>query len=44
MAVTSIAAAACTRSVGLIFLEHFASGGTLLDFKVEPRGGCRFLN
>jgi uncharacterized protein (DUF697 family) len=35
MAVTSIAAAACTRSIGLIFLEHFESGGTLLDFKGE---------
>jgi uncharacterized protein (DUF697 family) len=32
MAVTSIAAAACTRSIGLIFIEHFESGGTLLDF------------
>jgi uncharacterized protein (DUF697 family) len=37
MAVTSIAAAACTRSIGLIFLEHFESGGTLLDFKVERK-------
>jgi uncharacterized protein (DUF697 family) len=35
MAVTSIAAAACTRSIGLVLLEHFESGGTLLDFKVE---------
>jgi hypothetical protein len=35
VAVTSIAAAACTRSIGLIFLEHFESGGTLLDFRVE---------
>jgi uncharacterized protein (DUF697 family) len=35
MAVTSIAAAACTRSIGLIFIEHFESGGTLLDFEVE---------
>jgi uncharacterized protein (DUF697 family) len=32
MAVTSIAAAACTRSIGFIFIEHFESGGTLLDF------------
>jgi uncharacterized protein (DUF697 family) len=40
MAVTSIAAAACTRSIGLIFLEHFESGGTLLDFKVERRTGA----
>jgi uncharacterized protein (DUF697 family) len=32
MAVTSVAAAACTRSIGLIFIEHFESGGTLLDF------------
>jgi uncharacterized protein (DUF697 family) len=35
MAVTSIVAAACTRSIGRIFLEHFESGGTLLDFEVE---------
>jgi hypothetical protein len=34
MAVTSIAAAACTRSIGLIFIEHFESGGTLLDFEI----------
>jgi uncharacterized protein (DUF697 family) len=37
MAVTSIAAAACTRSIGLIFLEHFESGRTLLDFNVPPK-------
>jgi uncharacterized protein (DUF697 family) len=37
MAATSIAAAALTRSIGLIFLEHFESGRTLLDFKVERR-------
>jgi uncharacterized protein (DUF697 family) len=37
VAVTSIAAAACTRSVGLIFLEHFESGGTLLDFSAGTR-------
>jgi uncharacterized protein (DUF697 family) len=37
MAVTSIAAAACTRSIGLIFLEHFESGRTLLDFEVERK-------
>lgn len=35
MAVTSIAAAACTRSIGLIFIEHFESGGTLLDFDLD---------
>jgi uncharacterized protein (DUF697 family) len=37
MAVTSIAAAALTRSIGLIFLEHFESGRTLLDFKAERK-------
>ena len=37
LAVTSIAAAALTRSIGLIFLEHFERGRTLLDFKVPPK-------
>jgi uncharacterized protein (DUF697 family) len=31
LAVSSMAAAVCTRSVGRIFIEHFESGGTLLD-------------
>jgi uncharacterized protein (DUF697 family) len=31
LAVSSIAAAACTRSIGRIFVEHFESGATLQD-------------
>jgi uncharacterized protein (DUF697 family) len=31
LAVSSMAAAVCTRGVGRIFIEHFESGGTLLD-------------
>jgi uncharacterized protein (DUF697 family) len=31
LAVSSIAAAACTRSIGLVFVEHFESGATLHD-------------
>lgn len=31
LAVSSVAAAACTRSIGLVFVEHFESGATLHD-------------
>ena len=32
LAVCSVTAAACTRSIGRIFVEHFESGATLDDF------------
>jgi uncharacterized protein (DUF697 family) len=32
LAVSSVTAIACTRSIGLIFVEHFESGATLVDF------------
>lgn len=32
LAISSFSAAACTRSVGRIFVEHFESGATLADF------------
>jgi uncharacterized protein (DUF697 family) len=32
LAVSSLAGAACTRSIGRIFVEHFESGATLNDF------------
>ncbi len=32
LAVSSLSAVACTRSVGRIFVEHFESGATLVDF------------
>jgi uncharacterized protein (DUF697 family) len=37
MAVSSITAAACTRSIGLIFLEHFESGANLADLSVPKK-------
>jgi uncharacterized protein (DUF697 family) len=37
LAVSSIAAAACTRSIGQIFVDHFESGGTALDMKAPPK-------
>lgn len=36
-AVSGAAAAACTRTIGLLFIKHFEGGGTLLDFRLEPR-------
>jgi len=37
LAVSSVAAVACTRSIGRIFVEHFESGATLHDFSpVKP--------
>jgi uncharacterized protein (DUF697 family) len=32
LAVSSVTAVACTRSIGRIFIEHFESGATLHDF------------
>lgn len=37
LAVSSIAAVACTRGIGLIFVEHFESGATSLDVTVIQR-------
>ncbi len=37
LAVSSIAAAACTRTIGQIFVDHFESGGTALDMKIPRR-------
>jgi uncharacterized protein (DUF697 family) len=37
LAVSSVAAVACTRSIGRIFVEHFESGATLHDFSL-PQG------
>jgi uncharacterized protein (DUF697 family) len=34
LAVSSLAGAACTRAIGRIFVEHFESGATLIDFPV----------
>jgi uncharacterized protein (DUF697 family) len=34
LAVSSVAAVACTRSIGRTFVEHFESGATLGDFSV----------
>jgi hypothetical protein len=28
---SSVSAAACTRAIGRVFVEHFASGATTLD-------------
>lgn len=33
LAVSSMTAIACTRSIGRIFIEHFESGATLVDFQ-----------
>lgn len=32
LAVSSLTAIACTRSIGRVFIEHFESGATLIDF------------
>ena len=37
LAVSSIAASACTRSIGRIFVEHFESGATLADLPAIER-------
>ena len=37
LAVSSVTAAACTRTIGRIFVEHFESGATLADFPVFKR-------
>jgi uncharacterized protein (DUF697 family) len=37
LAVSSIAAVACTRSIGRIFVEHFESGSTLHDLRATAR-------
>ena len=37
LAVSSIAASACTRNIGRMFTEHFESGATLADFPVINR-------
>src|SRR5262252_3155474 len=34
LAVSSVTAVACTRGIGRIFVEHFESGATLIDFPV----------
>jgi uncharacterized protein (DUF697 family) len=37
LAVSSVAAVACTRSIGRTFVEHFESGATLSDYSaIEP--------
>ena len=37
LAVSSVAAVGCTRSIGRIFVEHFESGATLRDFSAIER-------
>jgi uncharacterized protein (DUF697 family) len=37
LAVCSVTAAACTRSIGRIFVEHFESGATLVEFPAIER-------
>jgi uncharacterized protein (DUF697 family) len=37
LAVSSLSAVACTRGVGRIFVEHFESGATLVDFPAQSR-------
>ena len=37
LAVSSVAGAACTRSIGRIFIEHFESGATLQTFQRKHR-------
>lgn len=37
LAVSSVAAVACTRSIGRVFVEHFESGATLRDFSATAR-------
>jgi uncharacterized protein (DUF697 family) len=37
VAASSIAAAACTRGIGMMFVEHFERGATLQDFPAPER-------
>jgi uncharacterized protein (DUF697 family) len=37
LAVASLSAAACTRSIGRVFVEHFENGATLVDFPSTRR-------
>ena len=37
LAVSSLSAAACTRSIGRVFVEHFENGATLIDFPATQR-------
>jgi uncharacterized protein (DUF697 family) len=36
LAMSSVSAAACTRAIGQVFVEHFASGATTLDVTAVP--------
>jgi uncharacterized protein (DUF697 family) len=36
LAVSSAAAAACTRAIGQVFVDHFESGATLADMPAAP--------
>jgi uncharacterized protein (DUF697 family) len=38
LAVSSIAAIACTRGIGRVFVEHFENGATLQDVSALERG------
>ena len=40
LAVSSVAAVACTRSIGRTFIEHFESGATLSDYSAIERELC----
>jgi uncharacterized protein (DUF697 family) len=42
LAVSSLAGAACTRSIGRIFVEHFESGATLHDLSATYERRSRF--
>jgi hypothetical protein len=37
LAVSSLSAAPCTRSIGRVFVEHFENGATLIDFPATQR-------
>jgi uncharacterized protein (DUF697 family) len=37
LAMSSVTAAACTRAIGRVFVEHFAGGATSLDVPIGPR-------
>lgn len=41
LAVSSVTAAACTRSIGHIFVEHFENGATLADLHVVENAETR---
>jgi uncharacterized protein (DUF697 family) len=40
LAVSSVAAVACTRSIGRTFVEHFESGATLGDLSANEKASC----